>query len=102
MKIKKGDQVRIIAGKDIGKSGIVEEVLTKKEKILIKGINIYKKSTKHSRKTPKGGIISIEVPLHWSNVRLICPKCAQATRVGFKFKKDKKKVRVCKKCQAEI
>ncbi len=100
MKIKKGDKVRIMLGKDRGKEGAVEKVLGKQGKVFVAGANLYKR---HVRKMQdiEGGIIDLPKPMDASNVALICPSCKQITRVGFLLKENKK-VRVCKKCQKEI
>lgn len=96
MKIKKGDKVKIILGKDRGKEGKVEFVLAKKNKVFVGGVNLYKR---HVRKhgDVQGGIINIPKPLDVSNVALICPNCNKMTRVGFKLA-----VRICLRCQKEI
>lgn len=100
MKIKKGDKVKVLLGKDRGKEGAVERVLAKEGKIFIPGVNIYKR---HVRKQGErqGGIIDIIKPIDISNVALICPNCNKATKVGYKVN-GKNKSRVCKKCGKEI
>lgn len=99
LKIKKGDKVKIMAGKDKGREGVVEKVLLKENKVLVTGINIFKKHTRGG-KAKKGGIIDIIKPLPLSNVAVLCPKCGKTTRLGFR--QDGKKVRICKKCQEAI
>ena len=101
MKIKKGDKVLVIYGKDKGREGIVEKVYKKQNKILIPGINIYKKHIKKNEKMPQGGIIDIPRPILVSKVMLICSKCKKPTRVGFIIE-GKNKFRICKKCQSKI
>lgn len=101
MKIRKGDLVRIIYGKDKGREGKVEKVYLKKRKILIPGINLFKRHIKKSEQLPQGGIIEIPRPLDVSKVMLICPVCKKPTRVGFKFEK-KSRFRYCKKCDSKI
>lgn len=100
MKIKKGDTVKILLGKDRGKSGKVLNVLTKKEQILVEGINMYKR---HVKKTGQheGGILDITKPVNISNVALLCPNCKKETRVGYKIEVGNK-VRICKKCSKVI
>lgn len=100
MKIKKGDEVKILAGKDSGKSGKVLKVIPKKEKVLVEGVNIVKRHVKKMGQT-EGGIIEISKPLNISNVALICPACKKETRVGFKVE-GKTKTRICKKCKEVI
>ncbi|KKQ23624.1 MAG: 50S ribosomal protein L24 [Candidatus Roizmanbacteria bacterium GW2011_GWC2_37_13] len=101
MKIKKGDKIRVMAGKDKGREGKVEKVYKKSNKILISNINVYKRHVKKNEKMPQGGIVDVPRPLDASKVMLICPKCGKATRVGFKIEKNKK-LRVCKKCDSKI
>jgi large subunit ribosomal protein L24 len=104
-RIKKGDTVEIIAGKDIGKRGEVLRVLPKDNRVVVAQANIAKK---HQRPMQAGrqqiqpGIIEFEAPLHLSNVMLVCTKCSQRTRVGFRINEDGAKVRVCRKCGADI
>ncbi|MBI4038528.1 50S ribosomal protein L24 [Candidatus Daviesbacteria bacterium] len=100
MKVKKGDKVRVLLGKDRGKEGKVEHVLAKARKVFVSGVNLYKR---HIRKMQniEGGIIDIPKPLDVSNVGLICPNCNKLTRVGYK-KIGKDKIRICKKCQKEV
>lgn len=99
-KIKKSDTVQVLSGKDRGKSGVVDKVLVKKNKVVVSGINIYKRHVK-GRGDLQGGIIDIVKPLDISNVSLICPKCKMPTRVGFGSKDDQGK-RMCKKCKELI
>lgn len=101
MKIKKGDKVKIIYGKDKGRQGTVEKVYPKTGLVLVPGINIYKKHIKKNEKMPQGGKVDLPRPLSVSKVMLICPKCGKTTRVAIKIA-DKKKFRVCKKCDSKI
>lgn len=96
MHVKKGDKVKVITGKDKGKSGKVLAAFPKKDRVLIEGINMVKKHTKPSNINPQGGILNVEAPIHVSNVMLIDPKTGEPTRVGYEVKGDKK-VRVDKK-----
>ena len=109
MKIKKGDNVLVIAGKDRGRKGKVIDVLPKEERVVIEGINLRKKHVRPRRSGEKGQIVSMPGPLHISNVKLLCPNCGKPTRVGFEVVKSnkeglrkKEKYRVCKKCGAKI
>ena len=102
MKIHKGDTVKVIRGKDKGKTGKVEKVFTKKNKVMVEKVNVYKKHLKSQGKDRPGGIIDIIKPLPIANVILICPKCKEQTRVGYQFDKQNKKYRICKKCGEEI
>lgn len=101
MKIRKNDQVLIIAGKDKGKKGKVLEVFRSAQKIMVENINLVKKHRRPRRQGEKGQVVQVPKPLHVSNVKLICPKCGQAARVGYKLTTDGK-FRICKKCQQEI
>lgn len=101
IRIKKGDNVRIMSGKDTGKSGIIESVSAGSGKVTVKGLNMYKKHVKPSRKYPTGGIIDINKAVDASNVILICPNCGKATRVEYSFEGDSK-IRICKKCMKSV
>jgi large subunit ribosomal protein L24 len=102
MKIKKGDKVYILSGKDRGKSGVVAGVMLKSGKAVVEGINIVKKTVKGSQKNPQGGIIEKASPIDISNIQIICPGCNKSVKTGFKVLKNGKKERVCKKCGREI
>lgn len=105
MKIKKGDKVKILAGKDKGRTGTVEIALEKSGQVLVAGLNIFKKHTKPRKEGEKGGIVDKSRPIKSSKVILICPKCGKTTRVGYQApnKKDKReKRRICQKCKVEI
>ncbi len=98
-KLKKGDNVIILAGKDKGKTGKILKVIKKKyfvDKAIVEGANIVKKHTKQSA-TQKGGIESIEMPIYMSKLSILDPKTSKPSRVGFKILKDGKKVRYSKK-----
>lgn len=101
MHIKKGDNVKIISGKDKGKQGKVLKVWPKKKKVIVEGLNLVVKHVKPRREGEKGQRVKISAPLWLSKVMLICPHCKKATRVGFKFFGEKK-ARVCKKCHEII
>jgi large subunit ribosomal protein L24 len=104
MKIKKGDEVVVIAGKDLGKRGEVTRVLPSRERVIVTSsqlINVAKKHQKQTRATMQGGIIDKEMPIHVSNVALVCSSCGP-TRIGYRFASDGKKVRVCRKCGADV
>ncbi len=104
MKIKNGDNVLIIAGKDRGKIGKVIEVFPTDNKIVVENLNLVKKHVRPRRSGEKGQIVEVARPLHISNVKLICSKCKQPTRVGYRLISSEKenKVRICKKCGQEI
>ncbi len=101
MKIKKGDKIKVVAGKDRGREGKVERLYVKAGLVLIEGINQYKRHVKKSDKLPQGGIVDVPRPISIAKLMLVCPKCGKTTRVGYKMEKNKK-VRVCKKCQSVI
>jgi len=101
MKFKKGDQVIIAGGKDRGKTGKIELVFPRIAKVLVSGINVYKKHQKARGQRKPGGIIDVTRPLPVANIALLCPQCHMRTRVGFKIT-GSKKVRICKKCQGEL
>jgi len=101
MKIKKGDKVQILQGKDRGKTGTVEFVLAKSGKVLVGGLNIFKKHLKPRGEGDKGGIIEKSRPLAVSKIGLVCPKCGKAGRVGYKVLGEEKK-RICLKCKGEF
>jgi large subunit ribosomal protein L24 len=95
MHVKKGDKVRVISGKDKGKTGVILAAYPKESRVLVEGVNIVKKHSKPSQANPQGGILSFEAPIHVSNVMPIDPKSGNPTRVGYKTV-DGKKVRVAK------
>jgi large subunit ribosomal protein L24 len=101
MKVKKGDSVLIIAGKDKGRTGKIMRALPKEMKILVEGINLKKKHVRPKKEGEKGQVVDIPAVFDVSNVKLICPKCGKAVRVGYEIKDDVKK-RICKKCKSEI
>lgn len=96
-KIKKGDHVIVLTGKDKGKKGEVLKVFPKEERVLVSGVRMVKRHMRPSQADPDGGIKQFEAPIHISNVSAIDPKSSKPTRVGFKTLKDGKKVRVAKK-----
>lgn len=104
-KIKRNDTVVITTGKDRGKSGVVRDVLTKRNRVVVEGLNLIKK---HQRPTQQagvpapGGIITREAPIHASNVMLICKNCDKPTRTSVRLRSDGAKVRACKRCGADI
>jgi large subunit ribosomal protein L24 len=101
MKIRKGDRVRVLAGKDKGKEGTVMRALPEKDKVIVEGVNLAKRHQRPTRVTMQGGIIDKDMPMHVSNVALLCPKDGP-TRVGYKVDGDGTKARICRKCGQEI
>lgn len=104
-RIKKGDTVEIVAGKDLGERGQVKAVFPKENRVLVDGVNIVKR---HQKARQQGNqqipaqILEKESPLDLSNVMLVCTSCEKRTRVGYRVNEDGRKVRVCKKCNADI
>ena len=101
MKIKKGDTVLIISGKDKGKKGKIIKAFPKERKVLIEGVNLKKKHQKPKKTGEKGQIIEKPAPINVSNAKLICSKCNKAVRIGYKIA-GSKKYRICKKCNKQI
>ena len=101
MNIKKDDKVVVLSGKDKGKEGKILSADPKALKVIVEGMNVATKHQKPRKQGEEGGIIKVETPIYASKVQLVCPKCGKATRVAHKIEGDKK-VRVCKKCGAEI
>jgi len=101
MKIKSGDMVLIIAGKDRNKSGKVTEVFPKDNKIIIESLNIIKKHVRPKKQGEKGQRVEVPRAIDVSNVKIICPKCKKPTRIGNRMLENKK-TRFCKKCNQEI
>jgi large subunit ribosomal protein L24 len=101
MKIKKGDKVLVTSGKYRGKTGKVLRAFPKESRVLVEGINLSKKHQRGKKSGEKGKIVEIPGPIDVSNLKLICPKCKKATRIGYKITK-KGKNRICKKCGKRI
>ncbi len=101
MKIRKGDKVIIIAGKDKGREGQVERVYPKTRQVLVPGINIYKRHVKKSEQMPQGGVVEIPRPLDVAKVMYKCSKCGKPARIGYQLE-GKKKFRICKRCKSKI
>lgn len=97
MKLKIGDEVLVVSGREKGKKGKIEKVLPTLDKVTVTGINLYKRNKKAAGNNQRGGIIDIIRPLPVANVMFVCPKCKLAARVGYVTKNDQKS-RVCKKC----
>lgn len=98
MRVKRGDKVKIIRGKDRGREGEVNRVLPRKARVFVSGVNISKKHAKPSARNKEGGIIEIQRPLPVENVVVICPHCQQTTRVGYRIDEREGKGRICRKC----
>lgn len=100
-KIRTGDEVLVTAGRNKGQRGVVRQNLIERDRVVIEGVNIVKKHIKQGR-ARQAGIVEVEAPLHVSNVRLICPKCGQPTRVGVRSGPEGRNERYCKKCEESI
>jgi len=96
-KIHKDDTVQVLTGKDKGKQGKVVRVVTKKDAVIVSGVNLVKKAMKRRSQQDAGGIAEIEAPIHISNVGIVCKKCNRPVKIGYKLDGDKK-IRVCRKC----
>ncbi|MBM6870482.1 50S ribosomal protein L24 [Pseudoflavonifractor phocaeensis] len=101
MSIKKGDVVVVLSGKDKGKQGAVLEVMPKESKVVVEKVNVVTRHQKARRQGEQSGIVKKEAPIYACKVQRVCPKCNKPTRIGHKVEGDKK-VRICKKCGAEI
>lgn len=101
MKLRKGDLIKVVRGKDKGKEGKIETILPKLSKVIVNNVNQYKRHLKARSQNQPSEIVTLTKPLPVTNVALICPKCHLQTRVGVKEVKGNK-IRICKKCQAEI
>ncbi len=101
MKIKKGDQVQVIAGKDLGKTGEVTRVLVAADKVIVDGVNVAKRHQRATKATMQGGIIDKDMPIHVSNVAIVCTSCGKHSRIGYRMDGDTK-VRVCRKCGKDL
>jgi large subunit ribosomal protein L24 len=101
LKIKKGDRVRVLTGKDRGKEGEVMFAFPDQGKVIVGGVNVAKKHQRATRATMQGGIIDKDMPIPVANVALLCSSCGP-TRVGYRFEPDGTKVRTCKKCGGDV
>lgn len=102
MKIRRDDNVLIIAGKDRGKRGRVHRVYPDENRVVVEGVNIIKRHTKPTGTIRQAGIVEREAPIHASNVMLICTKCDRPTRIGFRIIEGGSKVRICSSCHEVI
>ncbi len=100
-RIKKGDSVEVVQGKEAGKRGKVLRVLREEERVVVERVNFIKRHVRPSKKTPQGGVIEREAGMHISNVKLVCPSCSQPVRVGVRIEGEDK-IRYCKKCNVQV
>ncbi len=101
MKIRKGDTVQVIAGKDLGKVGEVTRVIPESDRVIVDGVNVAKRHQRATNATMQGGIIDKDMPLHVSNVAIVCTSCGKHTRIGYRFE-GAEKLRVCRKCGKDL
>ena len=101
LKLRKGDRVIVLSGKDIGKEGEITRVIPERRMAIVDGVNVAKKHQRATKSTMQGGIIDKDMPISISNLALMCSACGQ-TRVGYRFDDDGTKVRVCKKCGKDV
>ena len=101
MKLRKGDRVQVLSGKERGKTGEITRVFPDSNRVIVEGINIAKKHRRQTSTRLKGGIIDKDMPIHVSSVALICSQCGP-TRAGYRFDEQGKKTRICKKCGGEL
>ncbi len=102
MKIRKGDKVKVLTGKDEGKTGKVLQIFNKRNKVSVEGVNLLFKNMRPKKQGEKGQRIQFPAPLAMSNVALACPRCNKITRPGYKILANQNKVRICKKCKEII
>ena len=101
MKLRKGDRVRVLSGKDRGKTGEIMRAIPDANKVIVEGVNVAKKHQRATRATTQGGIIDKDMPMPASAVAILCPNCGP-TRIGYRFDDRRKKVRVCRKCGGDL
>ena len=101
MKLRSGDHVKVIAGKDAGKESRIAKVFPDENKVIVEGVNTAKRHQRPRGQTMQGGIIDKDMPIDASNVMIICGECGP-TRIGFRIDEDGTKVRICRKCGGEL
>jgi large subunit ribosomal protein L24 len=102
LKVRKGDRVQVLQGKDRGKSGLVTRVLPEERKVIVDGLNVARKSQKATRTTMQGGIIDKDMPIPVSNVAVVSPGDGKPTRVGYRFDDKGNKIRVCRRTGVDL
>jgi large subunit ribosomal protein L24 len=101
MKLKEGDTVQVIAGKDIGSQARIARVFPAKNRIIVEGVATAKRHQRPTGQTMQGGIIDKDMPIDASNVMIVCPECGP-TKIGYRFDEEGRKIRVCRKCEGEL
>ena len=102
MKIRKGDRVRVLSGKDAGREGVVMRALPAEGKVIVEGVNVAKKHQRPTRVTMQGGIIDRDMPIDVSNVAIISPGDGRPTRIGYRIDDRGRKIRICKRTGADL
>lgn len=102
MRVKQGDTVYVLHGKDRGKTGAVAEVFPKEGRIIVENINIRIRHRRPKKEGQKGERIQVAMPIYVSNVMAVCPSCKKSTKIGMKIDENGKKIRICKKCSSSI
>lgn len=103
LNVRKNDQVKVLAGKDRGKTGRVLRVFPQRNRAIVENVNTVRRHTRpNPQKNIQGGVVEREGPIHISNLQVICPECDQPVRVGIQFLSDGKRVRVCRSCSGTI
>jgi large subunit ribosomal protein L24 len=102
LRIKKGDQVAVTAGKEKGKSGKVLRTMPDDRRVIVEGLNFIKRATKPSQQNPQGGFVTKEGSMHVSNVMVICQSCDRPSRVGHRVTDEGNKIRFCRRCKTDI
>ena len=101
MRLKKGDRVRVLSGKDRGDEGDIMRVFPKEDRVIVEGVNVAKKHQRALRATMQAGIIDKDMPMPASNVAIVCRSCGKPTRVGYRSEGNNK-IRICKKCKGDL
>ncbi|MGD0081632.1 MAG: 50S ribosomal protein L24 [Acidimicrobiales bacterium] len=101
MRIRKGDRVQVLQGKDRGRSGEVMRAIPSENKVIVEGVNIHKRHQRPRRGTMQGGIIDKDMPMHVASVAIICSSCGP-TRIGYRQDEQGRKLRVCRKCGGDL
>jgi large subunit ribosomal protein L24 len=101
-KIKKDDKVKVLTGKDKGKIGKVLRIVKKTNRVVIENINVVKANQRPTQANPQGGIVEKNMPVHVSNLMIMCNSCVKPTRISMKLLEDGKRVRICKQCNQQI
>ncbi len=101
-KIKRDDNVLVLKGKDRGRTGAVRKVIPSESQLIVTGVNVVKRHMRPRGQQQPGGIIEREAPVRWANVAIICQSCNKPARIGFRQRTDGRKVRYCKRCDANM